>query len=158
MNSNDKQLSEPRHRKKGRASKRGSSLPGRHVRIADDADCTCPPGFHEYGAHAPGFGPPPIQDGPSRPGAYPVEDLARMSTSAADLLLRRAGQETGLPGSPAVPHVLITRDAGTGAIRYDGPFPTGLEALTVAHRFVQQNREQRPAWAFTLTVAPLLPH
>jgi hypothetical protein len=156
VTSDEMQQTEPRHRKKGRASKRGTGLPGRRIRST--SACTCPPGYHEYGAHAPGFGPSPIQGGPSRPGAYPVEDLARMSASATELLLQRATQEAHAQRAQTLPHVLITRDSDTGQIRYDGPFPTGLEALVVARRFVQQNREQRPDWAFTLTVAPLLPH
>jgi hypothetical protein len=147
----------PRHRKKGRASKRGSGVPGKHVRTPADPACQCPPGFHEYGAHAPGFGPNGAEDASSHPGAYPVEDLARMSSGATDLLLHRARIESEAE-TAKLPHIVITRDVETGTISYSGPFPTGLEALTVAHRFVQQNRVLDPRWTFTLTVAPLFPH
>lgn len=147
----------PRHRKKGRARTRGSGLPGRRVRAADPSGCSCPEGFHEYGAHAPGYGPPSVEDAPSHPGAYPVEDLARLSSSAADLLLQRATIEAEAE-TAKLPHIVIARDVESGQISYSGPFPTGLEALTVAHRFVQQNRAVDPTWTFTLTVAPLLPH
>ncbi|MGO4258480.1 hypothetical protein [Marmoricola sp. RAF53] len=158
MPSNETDRPPPRHRRPGRAVKRGTGLPGRHLPTEPitSRDCSCPPGFHEYGAHAPGHrsagdeAPPP-------PGAYPVEDLAAMSPGAAELLLHRATQEAEAEVA-TYPHIVITRDIGTGEITYSGPFPNGLEALTMAHRFVHQNRFVDPRWSFTLTVAPLFPH
>lgn len=149
----------PRHRKKGRASKRGPEAPGRHLRIVSEADgpaaCTCPPGYHEYGTHAPGARPTGAAV-PVPPGAYPVEDLAGMSAGAADLLLRRATLEAESDAG-ACPHILITRDTATGVVTYSGPFATGLEALGTAHGFVTKYRDLDPHWDFTLTVAPLFP-
>ncbi len=150
----------PRHRKPGRARKLGSAPPGRHLSAVPDqkagtSGCDCPPGFHEYGAHAPGHGPLD-QEADSTPGAYPVEDFASMSSSAAAMLLHRATAESE-SAVAKFPHIVITHDLDTESVSYSGPFATGLEALTVAHRFVEQNRAVNPQWEFTLTVAPLPP-
>ena len=148
----------PRHRKKGRASKRGAGTTGRHLRIVTEdapAACSCPPGYHEFGTHAPGAratGTP----APVPPGAYPVEDLAGMSPGAADMLLHRATLEAEADAA-SCPHILITRDTATGVVTSSGPFDTGLEALTTAHHFVGKYRDLDPRWDFTLTVAPLFP-
>lgn len=122
----------------------------------DGSGCACPPGYHEYGAHAPGAraGRSPF---PVPPGAYPVEDLAAMSASAAALLLQRAAADAEVE-SVACPHLLITRDVVTGVVTYNGPFPTGAEALERAHAFVSKYRDLEPRWDFTLTIAPLLEH
>lgn len=163
MSSNENDRPTPRHRRRGRAHKRGVSAPGKHLPVEhtgtgseSSSTCSCPPGFHEYGAHAPGqraasdIAPPP-------PGAYPVEDLAAMSAGSTELLLHRASVEADA-GAAAYPHIVITQDVASGEVTYSGPFPTGLEALTMAHRFVHQNRFVDARRAFTLTVAPLLPH
>lgn len=146
----------PRHRKPGRAHKRGRTAPGRHTRGGAAADCGCPPGFHEYGAHAPGAWPD-ADINPPPPGAYPVEDLAGMSPGAASLLLHRATVEAEADGT-ACEHLVVTRDVGTGELTYRGPFATGLEALTFAHRLLEQHRLGDAAREVTLTVAPLFPH
>lgn len=165
MSDNDEGRTRPRHRKNGRASKRGTGRPGRHLRLlpedgspedgsAEDG-CACPPGYHEYGTHAPGERPPgAITTIPV--GAYPVEDLAGMSDSAAEMLLRRATLEAESEAA-SCPHILITRDTVTGVVTYSGPFESGLEALTMAHDFVGKYRGLDPRWDFTLTVAPLFP-
>ncbi|MFL6022774.1 MAG: hypothetical protein ACJ72O_05490 [Marmoricola sp.] len=159
MSDNDDGLTRPRHRKNGRASKRGTGLPGRHLQLVTDGDepepCACPPGFHEYGTHAPGA------RGVGTPitvprGAYPVEDLAGMSASAAEMLLHRATAEAETDAATC-PHIVITRDVVTGVVTYSGPFETGLQALTMAHEFVGKYRNLDPRWDFTLTVAPLFP-
>jgi hypothetical protein len=126
----------PRHRKTGRARKRRSGSPGRHLRLVADPSCE----FDDL--------PPP--------GAYPVEDLAAMSASAAEMLLHRARIEAE-SDTATIPHILITRDTETGTVTRSGPFETGLEALTMAHDFVGRYRDLEPRWAFTVTVAPLLP-
>jgi len=156
----------PRHRKEGRARKRGSTTTGRHLLAVDEpaseqgapesTSCDCPPGYHEYGAHAPGARPQQQSQFPVPPGAYPVEDLAGMSTSAAAMLLHRATIEAETEAANC-PHLLITQDTATGVITYSGPFPTGLEALHRAHDFVEKYRGLKPRWDFTLTVAPLFP-
>ncbi|RNL63163.1 hypothetical protein EFK50_15780 [Nocardioides marmoriginsengisoli] len=146
----------PRHRKPGRAQKRGRAIPGRRIRDGGPADCGCPPGYHEYGAHAPGAWPD-ADINPPPPGAYPVEDLAGMSTGAAALLLHRATLEAEAEAATCA-HIVITRDVATGVVTSSGPFDTGLEALTSAHDFLERQRAADPARAFTLTVAPLFPH
>lgn len=159
MFSREDDESPPRHRKTGRASKRGSDQPGRRLRVVDDQDalgCACPPGYHEYGAHAPGARTN-RSEFPAPPGTYPVEDLAAMSTSAGAMLLGRARVEAET-GTARCPHLLITRDVATGVITYNGPFPSGLEALQHAHAFVEKYRDLEPRWDFTLTVAPLPTH
>jgi hypothetical protein len=135
VSDHDDGLARPRHRKSGRASKRGSGLPGRHLQVVTDEDRT-------------------DQDS-SLPGAYPVEDLAGMSASAIEMLLHRATVEARNEGA-ALPHIVITRDVVTGVITESGPFDSGLEALTVAHDFVSKYRDLHPRWDYTLTVAPLL--
>ncbi len=157
MSTDDEHSPLPRHRRPGRALKRGTPTPGRHVLSEQPAaPCACPDGFHEYGVHAPGRRPSG-EATTTPPGAYPVEDMAAMSSSATDLLLHRATLEADAQIA-SYPHIVITCDVKTGAITYRGPFPTGLEALTVARRFVHQNRFVDPQWAFTLTVAPLIQH
>lgn len=157
----------PRHRKEGRARKRGTTPTGRHLRVVEEpvavpaapagTSCDCPPGYHEYGTHAPGARTTPRSEFPVPPGAYPVEDLAGMSTSAAAVLLRRAVIEAETDAAEC-PHLLITRDCATGVVTYSGPFPTGLEALQRAQEFVDKYRGLEPRWDFTLTVAPLFPN
>jgi hypothetical protein len=158
-NSMDAGLARPRHRKSGRASRRGPGIPGRHLGLVgeDEAQetCDCPPGYHEYGTHAPGARPLGTAVAVP-PGAYPVEDLAGMSHSAAQMLLHRASIEAETDAATC-PHILITRDTATGVVTYSGPFGTGLEALTTAHEFVGKYRDLDPRWDFTLTVAPLFP-
>lgn len=154
----------PRQHQGDRASGRGPDQPERRLRIvdappdgpgqSDSPGCGCPPGYHEYGAHAPGARSNRSAF-PVPPGAYPVEDLAGMSASAAELLLSRAVAEAET-GVTECPHILITRDTETGVVTYNGPFPTGLEALERAHTFVSKYRGLEPRWDFTLTVAPLL--
>jgi hypothetical protein len=132
---NDDDLPRPRHRKDGRATKRGSGLPGRHLHLVTDDDRT------DHGSY-------PL-------GAYPVEDLAAMSESAIEMLLHRAEIEA-LNQVVALPHVVITRDVATGAVTESGPFTSGLEALRTAHNFVVKYRDLDPRWDYTLTVAPVL--
>ena len=146
---------QPRHRRPGRALKRGRAVPGRRARGGQAADCGCPPGFHEYGAHAPGAWPD-ADINPPPPGAYPVEDLAGMSAGAASLLLHRATVEAGAD-TEACAHIVITRDIETGVVTYNGPFDTGLEALTTAHAFLEKERATSSGREITLTVAPLFP-
>jgi len=151
---NDDGLTPPRPQQGGRADPRD---PGRLLRLVshDPAQpCSCPPGYHEYGAHAPGQRPAgtPLA---VPPGAYPVEDLAAMSPSAAEMLLHRATIEAE-SDAEAYRHVVITRDTATGVLTFAGPFETGLEALSMAHDFVGKYRDLQPHWDFTLTVAPLL--
>lgn len=134
MSENDDGLTPPRHRKTGRASKRGTGLPGRHLRVVVDNESD------------PGTYPP---------GAYPVDDLAAMSVSAIEMLVHRASVEAA-SGVAACPHIVITRDAETGVATYSGPFDTGLEALTTARDFVGKYRDLNPPWEFSLTVAPQL--
>lgn len=138
--------------------------PGRRLRVVEPAQadpehpgtpgCACPPGYHEYGAHAPGARPNRSAF-PVPPGAYPVEDLAAMSPSTATMLLQRALVEAETD-TAACRHIVITRDTATGVITYIGPFPTGLEALERAHAFVEKYRDLEPRWDFTVTVAPLV--
>ena len=130
-NDNDDDLPRPRHRKDGRATKRGSGLPGRHLHLVTDDDRTYPP------------------------GAYPVEDLAGMSESAIEMMLHRATIEARNDVA-ALPHVVITRDVVTGVVTESEPFASGLEALRSGHDFVSKYRDLDPRWDFTLTVAPVL--
>lgn len=116
-------------------------------------DCDCAPADHEYGVHAPGHR---LVGAEQPPGAYPVEDLAGMSPSSAALLLRRAAVEAEAEVETRQ-HVVITRDVDTGHIAYSGPFPTGLEALTVAQRIVEQSRTGHARQRFTVSVSPLHP-
>ena len=95
-------------------------------------------------------------DAPIPPGAYPVEDLAGMSPSSAALLLSRAAIEAEAVVE-ACQHIVVARDTATGVVTNCGPFPTGLEALTVAQRVVERNRSVNPERRFTLSVEPLLP-
>jgi hypothetical protein len=126
--------------------------------VSDSSGCECPPGFHRYGVHAPGHAPADVERRlPRGPGLYPVEDVATLSSAEAIALLEHANLEAEL-GAVRCPHIVITRDVETGAVTYTGPLPTGLEALTVAHEFVEQHRAVDPRWTFTLTVAPLFPH
>ncbi len=161
MPTNDDDQPEPRHRKPGRARRRRTATTGRHLSLVESPACDCPPGFHEYGAHAPGHWPDDRT--PVPPGAYPVEDLARMSASTASLLLQRATLEAEAEAA-ACPHIVIARDSVTGVVTYSGPFATGLEALTRAHQVLVEHREalhdlddDHTTWPFTLTVAPLFP-
>jgi len=144
----------------------GADEPERRLRVVETArdvperpdapGCECPPGYHEYGAHAPGARANRSAF-PVPPGAYPVEDLAGMSVSAAAMLLQRAIAEAETDAAEC-PHILITRDTATGVVTYSGPFPTGLEALERAHAFVEKYRDLEPRWDFTVTVAPLFEH
>ncbi|MFL6060649.1 MAG: hypothetical protein ACJ72E_05420 [Marmoricola sp.] len=143
----------PRHRKPGRAQKRGRTVTGRRVRNGPAEDCGCPPGFHEYGAHAPGAWPDADIATPP-PGTYPVEDLAAMTPGAAMLLLHRAALESQAH-VPAHPHIVIARDLGTDEIDYSGPFVSGLEALTAANDFLEGSRAADPDRRISVTVAPL---
>jgi hypothetical protein len=158
VSENDDRRIRPRHRKSGRASKRGTGRPGRHLRLVPEdgsaeGGCACPSGYHEYGTHASGERPPgSLMAIPA--GAYPVEDLAGMSQSAAEMLLRRATLEAEAEAAIR-PHIVITRDTITGVVTYSGPFESGLEALTMACDFVGKYRDLDPHWDFTLTVAPL---
>jgi hypothetical protein len=120
----------PRHRRPGRAHKRGRTSPGRRIRS----------------------GPPADDDPPT--GTYPVEDLAGLSPGAAALLLQRARIDAEA-GAPTCPHLVITRDVRSDVITYSGPFDSGLVALSVAHDFLTEQRAVDPTWEFTLTVAPL---
>jgi len=130
---NDDSLPRPRHRKSGRASKRGTGRPGRHLRLVTDTEA------------------------PDVPvGTYPVEDLAGMSPSAVAMLLHRATVEAE-SGARACPHVLITRDRQTRVETRSGPFDSGLQALTAARRFLDEFRDVEPQWSFTLSIAPVLP-
>ncbi len=119
----------------------------------DAAGCACPPGYHEYGAHAPGARPV-RSEFPAPPGTYPVEDLAALSPGAATMLLQRALAETET-GTASCTHIVITRDTESGVVTYLGPFPTGWEALERAHAFVEKYRDLQPRWDFTVTVAPV---
>ena len=129
MNDDDAGLPSPRHRKPGRARTRASTTRGRHLHLVSGL------------VGSPG------------PGAYPVADLASMSAGAIDLLVQRARLEAEA-GSEPLMHMVITRDVETETVTESGPFATGLEALTVASRFVEQNRAVHPTWRFTLTVEP----
>ena len=135
MPDHDDGPSGPRHRKSGRASKRGTGLPGRHLRLVPD-----PP--EDGGAELP-------------PGAYPVDDLVAMSASALEMLVHRARvEEDSLV--EAIPHVLVTRDVETGVVTTSEPFANGLAALTRARDFVEKFRDLDPRWDFTLSVSPVL--
>jgi hypothetical protein len=134
-NENDGDGLQPRHRKGGRAKKRGFARPGRHLRLVADDERA--------------------DEGGCPPGAYPVEDLAGMSPSAIEMLLHRATIEAETDAA-ALPHVVITRDVATGVVTYSGPFDSGLEALRMAHEFVGKYRDLDPRWEFALTVAPVL--
>lgn len=94
---------------------------------------------------------------PPPPGAYPVEDLARLSAGTASLLLRRATIEAEADATTCA-HIVISRDVTTGVVTYSGPYPTGLEALTRAHQLIGTHRERDAAWEFKVTVAPLFSH
>lgn len=133
MPDNDDGLPRPRHRKSGRASKRGTGQPGRHLRLVTE--------------------PGPVD---VLVGTYPVEDLAGMSPSAVAMLLHRATLEAE-SGARACPHVLITRDRETRVETRSSPFGSGLEALSAAREFLDEFRDVEPDWAFTLSIAPLLP-
>ncbi|MCW2785793.1 MAG: hypothetical protein JWP74_2310 [Marmoricola sp.] len=133
MPSRDRDRAEPRHRKPGRAHKRGAQVPGRRVLVGGEV---------------------------VPPGAYPVENLAGMSPGAAALLLRRAALEEKA-GAATYPHFVIIRHSDSGAATSSEPFSTGLEALTTAYRFLEGSRaqggDQAAPLPFTLTVAPQLP-
>ena len=130
----DDGLARPRHRRRGRASKRGTGLPGRHLRLVTEDDVV-----------------PRVYPA----GAYPVEDLAAMSHSALEMLLHRATIEAESGVAP-FPHLVITRDTASGDVTYSGPFPSGMAALTMARDFVEKYRDLDPRWEYTLTVAPQL--
>ena len=136
MSDNDDGRPRPRHRKNGRARKRSDGVPGRHLRPVAESS-------------------PDVEDLPP-PGAYPVEDLAAMSTSAAEMLLHRVRVEAE-SNTETLPHVVITRDTETGMVTRSEPYATGLEALTTALEFVGKYRDLEPRWAFTLSIAPVLP-
>jgi hypothetical protein len=133
VSDNDDGAAEPRHRKNGRATKRGTGVPGR--RVLDD--------------------PSTNAEGTIPPGSYPIADLAAMSPSAAAMLLHRARleSEAGVTGRD---HIVITCDSETGDLSFNGPFSTGLEALTMAHQFVEKYRGLTPRWDFTISVQPVV--
>ena len=141
MNPDDEPSNDPppndgpvrRHRAPGRARTRGGQAGGRHARSPH--------------GHGPAAEP--------APGSYPVADLAAMSPSAVALLVHRANLEAQL-GADAVLHLVITHDLETGSSSESGPFGSGLEALTAARRFVEQNRALDPGWRFTVRVKPVL--
>jgi len=135
VSDNDDGRLRPRHRKNGRARKRSSGLPARHLAPVTD------PEVDERAR-------------PVRPGAYPIEDLTAMSPGAAELLLHRARLDAEA-GAAAWPHLVVTTDVETGAATRRGPYATGLEALTVAAEFVGKYRGLEPHWDFTLAVVPL---
>ncbi|RNL78740.1 hypothetical protein [Nocardioides marmorisolisilvae] len=132
MPDNDDGLIRPRHRKKGRASKRGTETPGRNLRVVPD----------------------PAEQDAAPLGHYPVDDLAAMSPSAVEMLVHRARLEAESMAA-SIPHVLITRDTETGAATTSEPFADGLHALVTAREFVEKYRDLQPRWDFTLTVAPV---
>lgn len=142
----------PRHRKPGRARKRGSGT-GRHLRAVESAP-TAPPDSGAVAVPVPEAVPaaPPealpetealaeaqaeFEDGPVPPGAYPVGDLAALSPATVSMLRERAEAEAAAGITP-IPHTLVVQDRGTGAVELHGPFPTGLEALAVGARLIAE--------------------
>lgn len=122
----------------------------------DDQPCGCAAIYHENGVHAPGHPSFALQLSVP-PGAYPVEDVVAMSPSSVALLLHRAKVDSEFQ-NVVCRHLVIIRYVDTDTVTYSGPYPTGLEALTFAQRFIEHNRSSDPRRRFTLRVEPMLSH
>ncbi|MFL6059968.1 MAG: hypothetical protein ACJ72E_01960 [Marmoricola sp.] len=56
-----------------------------------------------------------------------------------------------------LPHIVVCRDAGTGAVSYSGPFRDGLDAMVFAERESVVDAELNDGDCLSFSVAALYP-